>query len=86
MHTKDTKTLVNFFKNDYDILGRDLNFCLNHYNPSSGKFGKDMPLLNIEPRTMAMLYPLIAQVQGRVMFFTQQREANKLGFDLHAIA
>ena len=32
MHTKDTKTLVNFFKNDYDILGKDLNFCMNHLN------------------------------------------------------
>ena len=38
MHTKDTKTLVNFFKNDYDILGRDLNFCLNHYNNNERGF------------------------------------------------
>ena len=32
LHTKNTMTLINFFNNDYDILGRKLNFCLNHYN------------------------------------------------------
>ena len=32
IHTKSTKTLISFFENDYDILGRKLNFCLNHYN------------------------------------------------------
>ena len=38
MYTKDTKTLVNFFKNDYDILGRDLNFCMNHLNENERGF------------------------------------------------
>ena len=32
IHTKSTKTLISFFENDYDIIGRKLNFCLNHYN------------------------------------------------------
>ena len=32
LHTKDTQSLISFFRNDYMILGRKLNFCLNHYN------------------------------------------------------
>ena len=31
IHTQNTHTLINFFKNDYEILGRKLNFCINHY-------------------------------------------------------
>ena len=38
IHMKNTKTLINFFKNDYDILGRDLNFCMNHLSENERGF------------------------------------------------